>query len=224
MTAEHPHIRIRAVGSLVVAGVLALTGCTGLGSPSEGSSPIGAGAGGTPGAGASPSVRAAQPSPTTKPTTKPAAKPARAVADCPAGRWRLRSTEATRGGPIENVSFSGRDAFDLTFADGGWRLSGNEDSPLEATVEVAGFPLSGTASIDGTARGRYRMVNSVAVFRLERTSGEVDVTYPGGKQTYGMESLAGALVPDGAADVTCKGNALTIEAENLTLGLRRVKR
>lgn len=222
MTAEHPQIRIRAVGSLVVAGVLALAGCTGPGSPSEGSSPIGAGGGGTPGAGASPSARAA--APTTKPSAKPPAKPAKAVADCPAGRWRLRSTEATRGGPIENVSFSGRDAFDLTFADGGWRLSGNEDSPLEATVEVAGFPLSGTASIDGTARGRYRMIKSVAVFRLERTSGEVDVTYPGGKQTYGMESLAGALVPDGAADVRCKGDALTIEAENLTLGLRRVKR
>lgn len=219
MTADQSQIRIRAFGTLGVAGVLALTGCTGLGTPSEDSSPIGAGAGGTPGAAASPSVRAAEPSS----TTKPSAKPAKAAADCPAGRWRLRSTEATRGGPIENMSFSGRDAFDLTFADGGWRLSGNEDSPLEATVEVAGFPLSGTASIDGTARGRYRMVKSVVVFRLERTSGEVEVTYPGGKQTYGMETLAGALVPDGAADVRCKGNALTIEAENLTLDLRRVK-
>ena len=39
-----------------------------------------------------------------------------------------------------------------------------------------------------------------------------------------METLAGALVPDGAADLTCKGNALTIAAENLTLDLRRVKR
>ena len=49
------------------------------------------------------------------------------------------------------------------------------------------------------------MVKSAAVFRLERTSGQVDVSYPGGKQSYGMESLAGALVPDGAADLTCRG-------------------
>ena len=68
------------------------------------------------------------------------------------------------------------------------------------------------------------MVKSVAVFRLERTAGEVDVAYPGGRQSYGMETFAGALVPDGAADLTCRGDSLTIEAENLTLDLRRVKR
>jgi len=67
------------------------------------------------------------------------------------------------------------------------------------------------------------MVKSVAVFRLERTSGDVAVTYPGGRRTYGMERLAGALVPDGAADLSCRGNSLTIEAENLTLDLRRVR-
>jgi hypothetical protein len=97
-------------------------------------------------------------------------------------------------------------------------------APLKATVDVAGLPLSGSAAIDGTARGRYRMVKSVAVFRLERTSGDVAVSYPGGRQTYGMETLAGALVPDGAADLTCRGDSLTIKAENLTLDLRRVKR
>ncbi len=220
MTAVHPLIRARGLGILTVAGVLALTGCTGPGAPSDGSSPIGGGAAGTPSAASPSSARAAEP-----PAAKPSAtrKPAKAAANCPAGRWRLQSTEATRGGRVENVRFSGRDAFDLTFKDGGWRLIGHQASPLKATVDIAGFPVSGTASIDGTARGRYRMVKSVAVFRLERTSGEVDVAYPGGKQTYGMETLAGALVPDGAADLTCKGNALTIAAENLTLDLRRVK-
>lgn len=220
MTADHPLIRVRGLGIVTIAGIVALTGCAGLGAPSDGSSPIGGGAGGSPSASAPPSGLAAQPSASRKPTSKPA----KATDDCPVGRWRLQSTAATRGGPIENVTFSGRDAFDLTFADGGWRLSGNQESPLKATVEVAGFPLSGTASIDGTARGRYRRVKSVVVFRLDRTSGQVDVAYPGGRQTYGMESLAGALVPDGAADVTCAGNALTIEAENLTLDLRRIKR
>jgi hypothetical protein len=221
MTVDHPLTRTRGLGVLAVAGVLALTGCTGLSTPSDGSMPIGGGAAGTPSAPASTSA----PAPETS-AAEPSAsrKPVREAADCPAGRWRLQSTAATRGGPIENVQFSGRDAFDLTFDDGDWRLSGNRESPLKATVDIAGFPMSGTASIDGTARGRYRLVKSVAVFRLERTSGEVDVAYPGGKQTYGMKSLAGALVPDGAADLTCKGDALTIAAENLTLDLRRVKR
>jgi hypothetical protein len=221
MTAVHPLIRARGLGILAVAGVLALTGCTGLGAPSDGSSPIGGGAAGRPSTAPSSSARAAEPSAAEPSATR---KPARTAAACPAGRWRLQSTEATRGGRVENVRFSGRDAFDLTFHDGGWRLIGRQESPLKATVDIGGFPVSGTATIDGTARGRYRMVKSVAIFRLERTSGEVDVAYLGGKQTYGMESLAGALVPDGAADLTCKGNALTIAAENLTLDLRRVKR
>jgi hypothetical protein len=221
MIAVHRLIRALGLGILTVAGVLALGACTGLGAPSDGSSPIGGGAAGTPSTAPSASTRAAEP-----PAAEPSVtrKPAKPAADCPAGRWRLQSTEATRGGRVENMRFSGRDAFDLTFDDRGWRLIGRQEAPLKATVDIAGFPVSGTASIDGTARGRYRMVNSVAVFRLERTSGEVDVTYPGGKQTYGMDSLAGALVPDGAADLTCKGNALTIAAENLTLDLRRVKR
>ena len=67
------------------------------------------------------------------------------------------------------------------------------------------------------------MVKSVAVFRLELTSGDAEVTYPGGRQTYGMETLAGALLPDGA-NLICRGNSLTVEAENLTLDLRRVRR
>jgi hypothetical protein len=220
MTAVHPLIGARGLGILTVAGVLALTGCTGPGAPSDGSSPIGGGAAGTPSREPSSSEPSGKPSAEPSPTRKPV----KAAADCPAGRWRLQSTEATRGGRVENVRFSGRDAFDLTFHDGGWRLTGRQESPLTATVDIGGFPVSGTASIDGTARGRYRMVKSVAVFRLEQTSGGVDVAYPGGKQTYGMETLAGALVPDGAADLTCKGNSLTIAAENLTLDLRRVKR
>ena len=218
MAADHLPVRRWGVGSLAVVAVLALAGCTGLATPSDGSTPIGGGAAGQPTTASSPKPRAAKPS-----TTGP--KAAKTVADCPVGRWRLRATEPTAGGPVDNVSFSGQDAFDLAFdADDGWRLIGNQKAPLKATVEVAGLPLSGSASIDGTARGRYRMIKSVAVFRLERTSGDVDVTYPGGRQTYGMETLAGALVPDGAADLTCRGNSLTIEAENLTLDLRRVKR
>ena len=218
MTVDHPLTRTRGLGVLAVAGVLALTGCTGLGTPSDGSTPIGGGAAGEPTTSTSAKPQAAKPS-----TTRP--KIADTVADCPVGRWRLRATEPTAGGPVENVSFSGRDAFDLAFDDkDGWRLIGNQKAPLKATVEVAGLPLSGSAAIDGTARGRYRMIKSVAVFRLERTSGDVAVSYPGGRQTYGMETLAGALVPDGAADLTCRGDSLTIEAENLTLDLRRVKR
>ena len=38
-----------------------------------------------------------------------------------------------------------------------------------------------------------------------------------------METFAGALVPDGTADLTCRGKSLTIEADNLTLDLKRVK-
>ena len=67
-------------------------------------------------------------------------------------------------------------------------------------------------------------MKSVALFRLERTSGDVDVTHPGGRRTYGIETLAGVLVPDGADDLTCRGNALTLEAEKLTLDLRRGRR
>ena len=215
MTADHPPVWRRSLPILATAGVLALVGCSGLTTPTGGSSPIGGGAGGTPTAASSPKPRAA------RPTAKP--EPTKSAANCPVGRWRLRATAPTPGGSIQNVRFSGRDAFDLTFADGGWRLTGNQKAPLKATVEIAGFPMSGTARIDGAARGRYRMVKSVAVFRLERTAGEVDVAYPGGRQTYGMETFAGALVPDGAADLTCRGNSLTIEAENLTLDLRRVK-
>jgi hypothetical protein len=223
MTGDHPEIRVRGgLGILAVAGVLALVGCSAFRSPSDGSSAPGSGAGGTPSATSSAPVLAAKPSAAPKPP--PTREPREDRGDCPVGRWRLQSTEATPGGPVENVSFSGTGAFDLTLADGGWRLTGNQKSPLEATVDIAGFPVSGTASIDGTARGRYRMIKSVAVFRLERTSGQVAVSYPGGKQTYGMESLAGALVPDGAADLTCHGNSLTIKAENLTLELRRVQR
>jgi hypothetical protein len=216
MTADHLPACRWGVGSLAVAAVLALAGCTGPATPGDGSTPIGQGAAGHPTTSSSPKPRAAKPT-TTSPRT------AAGGADCPVGRWRLRATEPTPGGPVENVSFSGRDAFDLAFDDDGWRLIGNQKAPLRATVDVAGLPLSGTASIDGQARGRYRMVKSVAVFHLERTSGDVDVTYPGGRQTYGMETLAGALVPDGAADLSCRGNSLTIEAENLTLDLRRVR-
>jgi hypothetical protein len=205
-------------GSLAVTAVLILAGCSGPGTPSDGSTPIGGGAAGKAIAPTSAEPQAAKPS-----TTR--GKTADTVADCPVGRWRLRATAPTAGGPVENVTFSGRDAFDLAFDDkNGWRLIGNRKAPLKATVDVAGLPLSGSAAIDGTARGRYRMVKSVAVFRLERTSGDVAVSYPGGRQTYGMETLAGALVPDGAADLTCRGDSLTIEAENLTLDLRRVKR
>ena len=219
MTADHRPVRRWGVGSLTVAAVLTLVGCTGPGTPSDGSLPIGGGAAaGEPSASSPPKPRAVRSS-----TTGP--KTAQTVADCPVGRWRLRATEPTAGGPVQNVSFSGRDAFDLAFDDDeGWRLIGNHEAPLRATVEVAGLPLSGSAAIAGTARGRYRMTRSVAVFRLERTSGDVDVTYPGGRQTYGMETLAGALVPDGAADLTCRGDSLTIAAENLTLDLRRVRR
>jgi hypothetical protein len=219
MTADH-HLPSRrwGVGSLAVTAVLILAGCSGPGTPSDASTPIGGGAAESATTPTSPEPQAAKPSTTRR-------KTADAVADCPVGRWRLRATEPTAGGPVENVSFSGRDAFDLAFDDkDGWRLIGNQKAPLKATVEVAGLPLSGSAAIDGTARGRYRMVKSVAVFRLERTSGDVAVSYPGGRQTYGMETLAGALVPDGAADLTCRGDSLTIEAENLTLDLRRVKR
>ena len=215
MTADHPPVWRRGLPILATAGVLALVGCSGLTTPTDGSTPIGGGAAGSPTAAPSAQPKAAEP--TAKPATTKRA-------NCPVGRWRLRATEPTPGGSIQNVRFSGRDAFDLTFADGGWRLTGNEKAPLKATVEIAGFPVSGTARIDGAARGRYRMVKSVAVFRLERTAGEVAVAYPGGRQTYGMETFAGALVPDGAADLTCRGNSLTIEAENLTLDLRRVKR
>jgi hypothetical protein len=219
MTADHhPPSRHWGVGSLAVTAVLTLAGCSGATTPSDGSSPIGGGAAVKPSTSTAAEPEAAKPS-----AARP--KAVEAVADCPVGRWRLRATEPTAGGPVENVSFSGRDAFDLAFDDqDGWRLIGNQEAPLRATVEVAGLPLSGTAAIDGTARGRYRMVKSVAVFRLERTSGDVAVSYPGGRQTYGMETLAGALVPDGAADVSCRGDSLTIEAENLTLDLRRVKR
>ncbi|HLL62156.1 MAG TPA: hypothetical protein VK401_03850 [Propionibacteriaceae bacterium] len=217
MTADHLPVWQWGVGSLAVTAVLALTGCTGPATPSAGSTPLGGGAAGTPST-SGPKPRAAKPPSTNR-------KTADVVADCPVGRWRLRATAPTAGGPVENVSFSGRDAFDLAFDDDdGWRMIGNRKAPLKATVEVAGLPLSGSAAIAGTARGRYRMAKSVAVFRLERTSGDVDVTYPGGRQTYGMETLAGALVPDGAADLTCRGNSLTIEAENLTLYLRRVRR
>ena len=217
MTADHLPVWQWGVGALAVTAVLALTGCTGPATPSAGSTPLGGGAAGTPST-SGPKPRAAKPPSTNR-------KTADVVADCPVGRWRLRATAPTAGGPVENVSFSGRDAFDLAFDDDdGWRMIGNRKAPLKATVEVAGLPLSGSAAIAGTARGRYRMAKSVAVFRLERTSGDVDVTYPGGRQTYGMETLAGALVPDGAADLTCRGNSLTIEAENLTLYLRRVRR
>jgi hypothetical protein len=218
MTADHLPVWRWGVGSLAVTAVLALAGCTGPATPSDGSTPIGGGAAGEPTTSTSPKPQAAKP-------TKARPKTADTVADCPVGRWRLRATEPTAGGPVENVSFSGRDAFDLAFDDkDGWRLIGNQKAPLKATVDVAGLPLTGTAAIDGTARGRYRMIKSVAVFRLDRTSGDVDVRYPGGRQTYGMDTLAGALVPDGAADITCRGDSLTIEAENLTLDLRRVTR
>lgn len=215
MTADHPPVWRRGLPILATAGVLALVGCTGLTTPTDGSSPIGGGAGGTPTPASSPEPRTARPAADPEPT--------KSAANCPVGRWRLRTTEPTPGGSIQNVRFSGRDAFDLTFGDGGWRLTGNQKAPLKATVEIGGFPISGTARIDGAARGRYRMVKSVAVFRLERTAGEVAVAYPGGRQTYGMETFAGTLVPDGAADLTCRGNSLTIAAQNLTLDLRRVK-
>ena len=68
------------------------------------------------------------------------------------------------------------------------------------------------------------MVESMAVFRPERTSGDAEVTHPGGRPTYGMETLAGAPVLDGAADLTGRGNSPAIEAEDLTLDLRRVRR
>lgn len=216
MTADHPLLWRQGPKILALVGVFALVGCTGP-TPADGSRPIGGGAGGTPSAAATAKPRAA------RPTAEPEPEPTKAVTNCPVGRWRLRATESTPGGAIENVRFSGKDAFDLTFADGGWRLTGNQESPLKATVDIGGFPISGTARIDGAARGRYRMVKSVAVFRLERTAGEVDVAYPGGRQSYGMDAFAGALVPDGAADLTCRGNSLTIAAENLTLDLRRVK-
>ena len=133
----------------------------------------------------------------------------------PAGRWTV-GVSSPRGPRSGRLHRSRR----------AWRrqLAGGGAGPLAATLEIAGLPISGTVSIDGMARGRYQMVRSVAVFRLERTSGQVDVSYPGGRQSYGIETLAGALVPDGAADLTCRGNSLTIEAENLTLDLRRVRR
>jgi hypothetical protein len=216
MTMDNPSVGRRVRQVLACVGVLALVGCTPPSSPTDRSSPIGGGTGGSPTVAPSPTARAARPAADPEPTTS--------AADCPAGRWRLRATEPTPGGAVENIRFSGRDAFDLTFADGGWRLSGNRKALLKATIEIGGFPVSGTATIDGTARGRYRMVKSVAVFRLERTAGDVAVAYPGGRQTYGMEPLAGALVPDGAADITCRGDTLRIEAENLTLDLKRVRR
>ena len=218
MTGDHLSVWRWGVGSIALTAVLALAGCSGLTTPSDDSTPIGGGGAGSPSPMTSSKPRAVKPSTTTR-------KPPQTVADCAVGRWRLRATEPAADGPVENFRFSGRDAFDLAFDDDdSWRLIGNQRAPLKATVDIAGLPMTGSASIDGTAYGRYRMTKSVAVFRLERSSGDVDVRYSGGRRTYGMETLAGALVPDGAADVTCRRNSLTIEAENLTLDLRRVAR
>ena len=172
MTADHLPVWQWGVGSLAVTAVLALTGCTGPATPSAGSTPLGGGAAGTPST-SGPKPRAAKPPSTNR-------KTADVVADCPVGRWRLRATAPTAGGPVENVSFSGRDAFDLAFDDDdGWRMIGNRKAPLKATVEVAGLPLSGSAAIAGTARGRYRMAKSVAVFRLEAHLGRRRRHLPG---------------------------------------------
>lgn len=217
MRGTTPHARRGRSGlCLAAAAVLvALTGCSGPGTPSEDRSPVGGGAAaGTPSA-------AAPPRSGPKPATSP--KPVRApVQECLVGTWRLKSTKPAAGSPVEHFAFSGRGAFDLRFSDAGrWRLTGDPDAPLTATIEIGGFPVSGTAAVDGTARGRYRLVDSVAVFRLADTSGEVDLRWATGKRTLGLDSLAGALVPDGTAALRCSAKALTVKAENVTLSLTR---
>jgi DUF3060 family protein len=133
---------------------------------------------------------------------------------CPVGTWQLSRIE-----PLDSIgigagelSFVGGGSMVLGMAgDGTWTVADDGSDPLDATLVAGGAQASGTATIEGSAEGRYASQGGDDyLFEDDRSDGTVELTAPGYSETLGMDDVLAAIVPTGQAEVTCSGNALTI--------------
>jgi hypothetical protein len=133
---------------------------------------------------------------------------------CPVGTWQLSGIEPADGVDtgVGELSFSGGGSMVLQLADDGtWTVDDDGSDPLDASVDTGGSVVSGTATIEGSAEGRYAGQGDSYLFEDDGSRGTVELSAAGYSETLGMEDVLVAIVPTGQAAVTCEGSTLTID-------------
>jgi DUF3060 family protein len=133
---------------------------------------------------------------------------------CPVGTWQLSGIEPQQGVGIGagELSFAGGGSMLLGLADDGtWTVTDDGSDPLDAILVAGGAQASGTATIEGSAEGRYASQGGDDyLFEDDRSEGTVELNAPGYSETLGMDDVLAAIVPTGQAEVLCGGDTLTI--------------
>ncbi|SDU85617.1 DUF3060 domain-containing protein [Jiangella alkaliphila] len=133
-------------------------------------------------------------------------------ATCPAGTWRLSTLEPA--GPAGDLVFSGGGSLtaELT-ADNRWTVEDDGSLPFQVTLDVGGTQATGTATVVGTAEGRYLGQGEAYEFVVDDSSGSVRLSASGFDESRPMQDVVAAIVPTGQTTLTCSGTSLTIAGE-----------
>lgn len=149
--------------------------------------------------------------------------PTVAAEGCDRGTFRITKAVAANGLPAlavtELVASGGSTT--LTLSDEGWELSDDGSVPMTLQATVAGFVVSGTLTISGTATGEY--LNADATYRFTQDSATGSARAAAGtlSQAIPMRDIGPAIAPFGAATITCTATGLDLTSESGTLTLAR---
>lgn len=141
-----------------------------------------------------------------------------AAGECPVGAYQVQSLTAQDDVTVSGQQVRVADVQGLTLEfteDGTWKLAGDG-----ATVSISASGLTASATVNGTASGKYAKADKGYVFTQTSADGEITFDQAiAGIESIPMSEFGPAIAPSGATTITCTDTGATLSAENAVLEL-----
>jgi hypothetical protein len=199
--------RSRPGAAVLLAGLTLLAACSGTPGDAGSASPA------APGTDASAS-------PSRSPAASGSASPSlalRPASDCLTGRWRLVRFVGMSAQADQTYGTGQGGDMTVRFGDGTYTLSGAGSEPI--TVTLAG--RSAELRVDGDIEGGWTLDGSTATFTERSASGSATLRAGGQEQALSMDQVANVVGLEGAGEVACTADAMTVTLRTVRLELGR---